>query len=66
MNVFKESCNVESFELNCEQNHLDNLVGTIVSSYCNIRIFHVVKMFNQNLSKGKKGAELNKNKKFNM
>jgi len=51
--------------LNCEENHKDDLVEKLVFMYLNISIFRSVTIFNRNLSKNKKGRELNKMKKLN-
>lgn len=43
----------------------ENVVDAFLRLYSNIRIFHYVRMFNERLRKGKKGAELSKSKKLN-
>jgi hypothetical protein len=47
-------------------NHHHSLVPSFLSHYCNIRIFHWVKLFNRNLKKGKKGSQLTKDRRLNM
>ena len=49
--------------MSCASNHSSLILERIFTLYCNIRIIHYVKHFNKRLSKGKRGAELNKDKK---
>eukprot|EP00745_Piridium_sociabile_P001644 TRINITY_DN11012_c0_g1_i1.p1 TRINITY_DN11012_c0_g1~~TRINITY_DN11012_c0_g1_i1.p1 ORF type:complete len:747 (+),score=148.19 TRINITY_DN11012_c0_g1_i1:561-2801(+) len=63
---FKQVSRLSSDILACEHNHADELKEALLVAYCNIQIFQETKLFNQNLKKHKRGAELNKDKKLNM
>lgn len=64
LSTFKNS---ESFNnsLNCTKNHGQILVTQILQMYANIRIHFHLRHFNRTL-KGKRGSELNKDRKLNM
>ncbi|KAL8562565.1 hypothetical protein ACOMHN_045830 [Nucella lapillus] len=59
LNSFVKS---QTDDLNCECECL----ASLIASYCNISIYHEVKLFNQQLKSKVRGAELNKDKKLNM
>ena len=53
-------------KMSCACNHFSLIFDRILTLYCNIRIFHYVKQCNKRFRTGKRGAELNKDKKLNM
>ncbi|GFR73105.1 THAP domain-containing protein 9 [Elysia marginata] len=60
---FYKAANIDKDLFDC---HLNMLLDAFLKTYCNIRIFHHVKLLSASLKKGKKGNELNKEKKLNM
>lgn len=59
-------CHADEYALNCCECHGQELVMRFIRHYATCRIFHSIKMFNAELKKKVKGAELNKDKKLNM
>lgn len=61
---FTKSAEIQADVFGCEDGHKDMLLGAFLKTYCNIRLFHYIKLLNKDVRKGKKGNELNKDKKI--
>lgn len=46
--------------------HEKKIVTQSLTLYCNIHLFHSIKLCNEQIKSGKKGSEWNKNKKLNL
>ena len=65
LNAFFSSCVYDFSPFHCSI--LDNkIVLQILTLYCNIRLFHTIKLCNEQIKSGKKGTEWDKNKKLNV
>ena len=57
---------LESYNLNCSKDHKVKLINCIIAEYCTLRIHHHIKQVKRSKCKGKRGSELNKDRKLNM
>ena len=65
MTSFFSSVVVDYSSLSCDE-HSHRIASEVLSEYCNIRLFHSVKLLNAQLQGGKKKNELTKNKKLGL
>jgi hypothetical protein len=62
---FLANVSLENTNFSCSI-HESDFLHLFLTSYCNIRLFHAIRMCNANIKGAKKGCELSKQKKINI